>query len=74
MSEQLITAPSAEFAQPTAETSVAVGRTVLELLAKPVEEYGTMIEMRNPTSQPSTQRTWDSAANRPDTHHMVDWD
>ena len=74
MSEQLITAPGAEFAQPTAETSGAVGRTVLELLAKPVESYGGMVEMRDPSSQPSTQRTWDNATNQTDTQHMTDWD
>jgi hypothetical protein len=73
MSEQLAV-QSAEFAQPTAETRGAVGHTVLELLARPIEEYGSMVEMRDLTSQTSTQRTWDSWNNRPDTQHLTDWD
>lgn len=76
MAEQLMTVQAPETLQPQPQEAAAVGRTVLELLARPVESYGAMavVESRNPTSQPSTQRTWDNYNNRPDTQHMVDWD
>lgn len=77
MAEQLATKQTLEVLEiePCSE-AIAVGRTVLESLAQPVESYGAVavVELRDPTSQPSTQRTWDNYNNRSDTQHMVDWD
>lgn len=51
----------------TFEAAPEVGQTVLEMMAQPVEAYGPVpLEGRQPTSQPSQERTWDPQANRPD--------
>jgi hypothetical protein len=64
------TAPA--FAEdPAARTAVivhapVVGQTVLELLAKPVLDYGVVETSRPLVSTPTQQRTWNQQGNHPD--------
>lgn len=76
MTERLMEVPVTEAFQPTTEIGGAVGRTVLELVAQPVDLYGAVEATgpRPPQTTHTQQRTWDPVGNHPDSRPDIQSD